>query len=467
MMEVVCPGIDEWLGGGSDTHLLFAHSSCWLRVAWCGASPTLPRMDLLFDDDCTPPPSALNKPKVRTAAAVLKKKSAASKTKKSEKGVIKVATKATKKTKKDTGIEPATANDSSSVLRSIRSTMMDRAAHQAQIPPRSGLVEAGKLTLGSDCSGIGMDFLALKLVGLPLPIETAFCSEVDNHKKRMLEIMHEGSPIGTMYNDIAERSNSEAPEVDIFVSGAPCQAFSSAGKRLGADEARGIVILHSLSYVIEKLPSVVVFENVAGLLHQKHKGVLQTVTRVLTRLGYSVSHKLVNTKDHGIPQSRPRVYIVGTNRGGSAKTMMEWPKAVQCFGVHHYLESTGKDDMPATFTHLSPTAKQNVRVAKKRWSKKLKSSIDKARRFTYGHCLMSFREMLDVDCVFSLGHCCVSFTAVVLVPVAGRWIGHPITSSLMPRPGSRLLRHSTEYALASPSPGAAATGSTYSARAGG
>ena len=175
-MNACCPLIDEWLGfgGGSDAYAMFAPSACWLRVAWCGASPTLPRMDLLFDDDCPRPPSTLNTTKVKNPAALCKKKPAASKTKKSKKEVIKVPTKATEKAKKDTSKEPATADDSSSVLRSIMSTMMDSAAHQAEIPPRSGLVEAGKLTLGSDCSGVGMDYLALKLVGLPLRIQTAF-----------------------------------------------------------------------------------------------------------------------------------------------------------------------------------------------------------------------------------------------------------------------------------------------------
>ena len=241
---------------------------------------------------------------------------------------------------------------------------MARSAHQAKVPRRSGLVEMGKLTLGSDCSGIGVDYLALKFAGLPLPIDTAFCSEVDDDKKRMLAIMHESSPIRIMYNDIAERDNSEAPEVDIFVSGAPCQAFSSAGKRLGAAESRGLVILHSLSYVIEKLPSVVVFENVAGLLHKKHKAVFVTVNRVLTLLGYNVSHKLVNTKEHGIPQSRPRVYIIGTDRGGSGK--MVWPLQVQGVPVELFLQF--KVDTPVKLKHLSATAKENVKAAKDRWT---------------------------------------------------------------------------------------------------
>jgi len=317
-------------------------------------------MDLIFDDD--EEWTTATKVKVAPVVAAVRRPAAATaptQAKVVQKKVLKVSTKAMKKKPK--------AMSTSSVVRGMRVTMMARAAHQAKVPNRSGLVETGKLTLGSDCSGIGMDYLALKFSGLPLPIDTAFCSEVDDNKKRLLAIMHEGSPIRVMYNDIAERDNSEAPEVDLFVSGAPCQAFSSAGKRLGAGEARGLVILHSLNYVIEKLPSVVVFENVAGLLHRKHKAVFRTINLVLKTLGYNVSHKLVNTKDHGIPQSRPRVYIIGTDRGGSNK--MVWPREVPCVGVEYFLQLK---HVPFKLQHLSPTATRNVKAAKKRWSKDFK-----------------------------------------------------------------------------------------------
>ena len=319
-------------------------------------------MDFMFDDDDDEWPTA-TKIKVAPVVAPARRPAAATaptKAKIVQKKVLKkVSTKATEKKPK--------AMSASRVVRDMRVTMMARAARQAKVPNRSGLVETGKLTLGSDCSGIGMDYLALKFSGMPLPIDAAFCSEVDDNKKRLLAIMHEGSPIRVMYNDIAERDNSEAPEVDLFVSGAPCQAFSSAGKRLGAGEARGLVILRSLNYVIEKLPSVVVFENVAGLLHRKHKAVFRTINRVLKTLGYNVSHKLMNTKDHGIPQSRPRVYIIGTDRGGSNK--MAWPQEVPCVGVEYFLQLK---HLPVKLQHLSPTATRNVKAAKKRWSKDFK-----------------------------------------------------------------------------------------------
>ena len=341
---------------------LIAPSACRLIRCMQDPSHCHAPMDLMFDDDEEWPTATKVNVKVAPAVAAMRRPAAATaptKAKIVQKKVLKVSTKAMKKKPK--------AMSPSRVVRDMRVTMMARAAHQAKVPNRSGLVEKGKLTLGSDCSGIGMDYLALKFSGLPLPIDTAFCSEVDDDKKRLLGIMHEGSPIRVMYNDIAERDNSEAPEVDLFVSGAPCQAFSSAGKRLGAGEARGLVILHSLNYVIEKLPSVVVFENVAGLLHQKHKAVFRTINRVLKTLGYNVSHKLLNTKDHGIPQSRPRVYIIGTDRGGSNN--MVWPQEVPCVGVEYFLQLKY---VSVKLQHLSPTATRNVKAAKKRWSKDFK-----------------------------------------------------------------------------------------------
>ena len=46
-----------------------------------------------------------------------------------------------------------------------------------------------------------------------------------------------------IYDDIVARDNNEAPDVDLFVSGAPCPPFSSAGKRKGLSDERGWLIL--------------------------------------------------------------------------------------------------------------------------------------------------------------------------------------------------------------------------------
>lgn len=217
---------------------------------------------------------------------------------------------------------------------------------------------------------MGMDYLALKFLKLPVPVDVAFCSEIDESKRSILNLMHEGAKVGVMYGDITARDNTTAPPVDIFVSGAPCQAFSAAGKSNGVLESRGLVILHSLAYVVEQLPTVVVFENVAGLLRKKHRPVLKTMSKILARLKYTVSYKLLNTKHHGIPQNRPRVYLVGIRNGSGIP--LDWPDHVLPGAVTDFLQL---DVHEASLQHMSATAKSNVRASKKvfakRWGRKL------------------------------------------------------------------------------------------------
>ena len=232
-------------------------------------------------------------------------------------------------------------------------------------------VRQGSLTLGSDCSGMGMDYLSLKFLKLPVPVDIAFCSEVDDSKRSILSVMHEVAKVGVMYGDITARDNTDAPPVDIFVSGAPCQAFSAAGKSNGVLESRGLVILHSLAYVVEQLPPVVVFENVAGLLRQKHRPVLKSMSKILARLKYTVSYKLLNTKNHGIPQNRPRVYLIGIRN--SSGIPFEWPDHVLPGAATDFLQLDVRD---APLQHMSATAKRNVHTSKKlfakRWGRKLR-----------------------------------------------------------------------------------------------
>ena len=76
--------------------------------------------------------------------------------------------------------------------------LLERAAQQSQTPIRRQLLEDGAIHLGSDCSGIGMDYLALKFIRWPLSIRSVFCSEIDVDKKRILPLVHEGFPVDHM-----------------------------------------------------------------------------------------------------------------------------------------------------------------------------------------------------------------------------------------------------------------------------
>ena len=55
-------------------------------------------------------------------------------------------------------------------------------------------------------------------------------------------------------------------KIDLIVGGPPCQAFSTAGKRLSINENRGIVFIKYLELIKELNPTYFVIENVRGLL---------------------------------------------------------------------------------------------------------------------------------------------------------------------------------------------------------
>ena len=197
----------------------------------------------------------------------------------------------------------------------------------------------GVVRLGSDCSGYGSEFLALKQCRLN--VRTVFCAEIDAGKVQLLKRTHviHNDLDYTLYNDIKTRDCASAPECDLFVSGAPCQAFSSAGKGAGLDDMmdRGVTLFHSLDYVRHKQPRVVVIENVRGLTFKKHASLLTSIVDLLRGLSYRVHAKVLNTCDHGIPQNRPRLYIVAILRSHMRHKFV-WPAVVTEPALRRFLD---------------------------------------------------------------------------------------------------------------------------------
>jgi len=118
-------------------------------------------------------------------------------------------------------------------------------------------------------------------------------------------------------------------KIDLIVGGPPCQAFSTAGKRLSINENRGVVFLKYLELIKELNPTYFVIENVRGLLsvplkhvpHNKRNrklkvaeekgGTLNYILNYLNKIGYKVSFNLYNSANFGTPQTRERIVIIG------------------------------------------------------------------------------------------------------------------------------------------------------------
>lgn len=100
-------------------------------------------------------------------------------------------------------------------------------------------------------------------------------------------------------------------KTDVLIGGFPCQDISINGKQAGVNGARSGLYRAMVAAIEQTQPKIFVAENVKGLLMKAHKDSLEKVISDFTSLGYTVSYRLYNAADYGVPQTRERVFIVG------------------------------------------------------------------------------------------------------------------------------------------------------------
>lgn len=103
------------------------------------------------------------------------------------------------------------------------------------------------------------------------------------------------------------------PRADVLIGGPPCQSFSLVGQRLDGDPRTALVSAF-LAAIARVRPKVFVMENVVGLASASTKGtrVLDVFARAAELEGYTVSATRINAADHGVPQRRVRLFVIGT-----------------------------------------------------------------------------------------------------------------------------------------------------------
>ena len=124
-------------------------------------------------------------------------------------------------------------------------------------------------------------------------------------------------------------------QVDFLVGGAPCQAFSMVGHRLGFDDARGTLFYEFARVVKETRPKVFLFENVRGLLNHDKGRTWHVIHDIFEELGYDVKFRVLNSCDYGIPQHRERVCCLGFRE----PTQFEYPSPIKLeYKMYDFLE---------------------------------------------------------------------------------------------------------------------------------
>lgn len=166
-------------------------------------------------------------------------------------------------------------------------------------------------------AGIGGFHLAFHNLGA----KCVFVSEWDkaaretykkNFEKIQPELFKPDMIDRTFTGDITTVSLANIPDFDIITGGFPCQPFSQAGLKKGFNETRGTLFFDIANIIKEKQPRAFFLENVRGLLTHDGGRTFTTIQRVLTEdLGYSFFYKVIKASDYGVPQHRPRLFMVG------------------------------------------------------------------------------------------------------------------------------------------------------------
>ena len=115
-------------------------------------------------------------------------------------------------------------------------------------------------------------------------------------------------------------------EIDVVCGGAPCQGFSTIGKR-ALDDPRNQLVFHFCRLVRELRPKYAVFENVRGLTFGAHKAFLNEIVETLQLDGYEVTlpYRVLNAADLGVPQDRKRLFLLAS-RGDQALAAYPGPR---------------------------------------------------------------------------------------------------------------------------------------------
>ena len=175
------------------------------------------------------------------------------------------------------------------------------------------------------CAGIGGIRRGFELTGR---CENVLSCEVDKFACKTYEHLYGENPL----NDISSKkfkSLISNVDYDILLAGFPCQSFSSVGKREGfKDVLRGTIFFHIAEIIEKTRPKAFLLENVEGLIsHDKGKTFKTIVETLLFQLNYHIigiqknlvgdgfyferKNIVLNAKNFGLPQNRPRVYLVG------------------------------------------------------------------------------------------------------------------------------------------------------------
>lgn len=159
-------------------------------------------------------------------------------------------------------------------------------------------------------SGIGGFRKGFELCGM---VCKGHC-EIDKFADRSYRAIHDIQEDEWYGEDITKTEPTDLPRVNLWAGGFPCQDISVSGKQRGLAGERSSLFFEIVRLLkgtpAEDRPEWLVLENVKNLLCVNRGWDFATVLITLSEIGYHIEYGLLNSRFHGVPQNRERIYLV-------------------------------------------------------------------------------------------------------------------------------------------------------------
>jgi len=165
-----------------------------------------------------------------------------------------------------------------------------------------------ELFAGAGGLALGLEKAGFDTIGL-IEFDASAASTLQKNRPRWNVIHDDIANISPL--DLEAFFDIKKGDLDLLSGGAPCQAFSYAGKRLGLEDARGTLFYHYAVFLQKLQPKTFLFENVRGLLTHDNGRTYKTILDIFTAEGYTVQTKVLNAWDYGVAQKRERLIMIG------------------------------------------------------------------------------------------------------------------------------------------------------------
>ena len=210
-------------------------------------------------------------------------------------------------------------------------------------------------------------------------------SNNDYHSNDIHELTKNKSNLEKLSNNLKKKFNIKNGDLSLVVGGPPCQGYSGIGHRrnykVDKEKIPSNYLYKEMYKVIEHFkPKAFIFENVRGLLSARwtkngKKGeIFKDVLKQFSELNnYNYSYNLLQSKDYGVPQNRPRVLIIGIRKDINTKLKKDdfFPKKDQSYPhLGELLNDLLDNNYNKKFTTIKYLSNPKTNIQKKLRTKK-------------------------------------------------------------------------------------------------